>query len=173
MDFREVTELFKDTFKYILVVVFVFLLFIFVVGIEQVVGPSMNPTLKEGNVIIVNKLLYRLKNIERNDIVVLSQEEKHMIKRVVGLPGDYIEYKDNYLYVNGVKYKEKFIKDVVTEDFSLKDLGYDKIPEDMYLVLGDNRENSRDSRNYGLIKKDQIIGKTWAKIWPIKNFKLF
>ena len=96
-----------------------------------------------------------------------------MIKRVVGLPGDYIEYKDNYLYVNGVKYKESFINDVITEDFNLKELGYDKIPDGMYLVLGDNRENSRDSRNYGLIKKDQIIGKTWARIWPIKNFRLF
>ena len=173
MDFRDITEFFKDTFKYILVVIFVFLLFIFVVGMEQVVGPSMNPTLKEGNVIIVNKLLYRIKDIKRNDIVVLSQDEKHMIKRVVGLPGDYIEYIDNYLYVNGIKYKEKFIDGVNTEDFSLKDLGYDKIPDNMYLVLGDNRENSLDSRKYGLIKKNQIIGKAWAIIWPIKKIKLF
>ncbi len=173
MDFRDINEFFKDTFKYILVAVVVFLTFIFVVGIEQVVGPSMNPTLKEGNVIIVNKLIYRFKNINRNDIVVLSQEEKHMIKRVVGLPGDYIEYKDNSLYINGTKYEEKFLSNVLTEDFSLKDLGYDKIPDGMYLVLGDNRENSRDSRNYGLIKKNQIIGKTWARIWPIKNFRIF
>lgn len=173
MDLREITEFFKDTFKYIMVAVIVFLLFIFVVGIDQVVGPSMNPTLKEGDVIIVNKLLYRFKDIKRNDIVVLSQDEKHMIKRVVGLPGDNIEYIDNYLYVNGKKYKEPFIKNVVTEDFSLKDLGYDKIPNDMYLVLGDNRENSRDSRNYGLINKKQIIGKTFIRIWPFKKIKLF
>ncbi|MBP3766299.1 MAG: signal peptidase I [Bacilli bacterium] len=173
MDLRDITEFFKDTFKYIMVAVIVFLLFIFVVGIDQVVGPSMNPTLKEGDVIIVNKLLYRFKDIKRNDIVVLSQDEKHMIKRVVGLPGDNIEYIDNYLYVNGKKYKEPFIKDVITEDFSLKDLGYDKIPKDMYLVLGDNRENSRDSRNYGLINKKQIIGKTFIRIWPLKKIKLF
>ena len=173
MDLRDITEFFKDTFKYIMVAVIVFLLFIFVVGIDQVVGPSMNPTLKEGDVIIVNKLLYRFKDIKRNDIVVLSQDEKHMIKRVVGLPGDNIEYIDNYLYVNGVKYKEPFIKDVITEDFSLKDLGYDKIPKDMYLVLGDNRENSRDSRNYGLVGKKQIIGKTFIRIWPLKKIKLF
>ena len=173
MDLRDITEFFKDTFKYIMVAVIVFLLFIFVVGIDQVIGPSMNPTLKEGDVIIVNKLLYRFKDIKRNDIVVLSQDEKHMIKRVVGLPGDNIEYIDNYLYVNGKKYKEPFIKDVITEDFSLKDLGYDKIPKDMYLVLGDNRENSRDSRNYGLINKKQIIGKTFIRIWPLKKIKLF
>lgn len=173
MDLRDITEFFKDTFKYIMVAVIVFLLFIFVVGIDQVVGPSMNPTLKEGDVIVVNKLLYRFKDIKRNDIVVLSQDEKHMIKRVVGLPGDNIEYIDNYLYVNGKKYKEPFIKDVITEDFSLKDLGYDKIPKDMYLVLGDNRENSRDSRSYGLISKKQIIGKTFIRIWPFKKIRLF
>lgn len=171
MDFRDINEFFKDTFKYIMVAVVVILLFVFVVGIEQVVGPSMNPTLKEGNVVVVNKLLYRFKNINRNDIVILSQNEKHMIKRVVGLPGDYIEYKDNYLYVNGEKYKEPFINNVETEDFSLKDLGYDKIPDDMYLVLGDNRENSLDSRSYGLIKKKQIIGKAFFKIWPIGKIK--
>ena len=105
--------------------------------------------------------------------MVLSQDEKHMIKRVVGLPGDYIEYKDNYLYVNGEKYKEPFINGVSTNDFSLKDLGYDKIPNDMYLVLGDNRENSLDSRDYGLIKKKQIIGKTWARVWPFNKFSIF
>ena len=174
MDFRDITEFFRDAFKYIIVVIVVFLLLIFVVGLQQVVGPSMSPTLKEGNIIIVNKLVYRFKNIQRNDIVVLSQDEKYMIKRVVGLPGDNIEYKDNYLYVNGVKYKEKFLSnDVVTKDFSLKDLGYDKIPDNMYLVLGDNRENSLDSRSYGLVSKKNIIGKTFIRIWPINNFKIF
>ena len=174
MDFRDITEFFRDAFKYIIVVIVVFLLFIFVVGLQQVVGPSMSPTLKEGNIIIVNKLVYRFKNIQRNDIVVLSQDEKYMIKRVIGLPGDNIEYKDSYLYVNGIKYKEKFLSnDVVTKDFSLKDLGYDKIPDNMYLVLGDNRENSLDSRSYGLVSKKNIIGKTFIRIWPIDNFKIF
>ena len=172
MDFREITEFIVDALKYIIVIVVVFLLFIFVVGIQQVVGPSMNPTLNEGDIIIVNKLLYNIGDINRNDVIVISQDEKYMIKRVVGLPGETVEYKDNYVIVDGIKYDEKFINDdVITNDFSITDLGYDVIPDGMYLVLGDNRTNSLDSRNYGLIKKENIIGKAWIKLWPFNNFK--
>ena len=175
MDFRGITEFLKDSLKYIIVAAVVFLIFIFVAGLQQVIGPSMNPTLTEGNVLIVNKLVYRLFDIERNDIVVLSHDEKYMVKRVVGLPGEHVEYKDNYVYVNGEKFKEGFIDldNVHTNDFSISDWGYDVIPDDMYLVLGDNRENSMDSRDYGLVSKKDIKGKAWLRIWPISEFKLF
>jgi len=171
MDFRGIVEFFKDAFKYIIVVAIVLLLFIFVVGIQQIVGPSMKPTLNQGDIVIVNKLIYRISDIQRNDIVILSQNEKYMVKRVVGLPGEMIEYKNNYIIVNGVTYKENFIKDVNTNDFSLKDLGYDTIPKDMYLVLGDNREDSLDSRSYGLVSKDDIVGKAWLRIYPFNQFE--
>ena len=175
MDFRDIKEFFKDTFKYIIVVVVVLLLFIFVMGLQQVIGPSMNPTLKEGDILIVNKILYRIGKIQRNDIVVLTQDEKYMVKRVGGLPGEHIEYKDNYVYVNGEKFKEPFIDTdkITTEDFKLEDLGYDKIPDDMYLVLGDNRVNSKDSRDFGLVKKKHIVGKAWLRIWPFNKIKFF
>ena len=77
--------------------------------------------------------------------------------------------------VNGETFKEPFIdlEKVHTDDFSIKDLGYDVIPEDMYLVLGDNRENSLDSRNYGLVSKKQIVGKAWMRIWPFSGIKMF
>ena len=172
MDFRDIIEFGRDAFKYVVVVVIVLLLFIFVVGLQQVVGPSMYPTLQEGNIIIVNKLLYNIGKPARNDIVVLMQDEKYMVKRIVGLPGETIEYKDNYIYVNGEKFKESFLVDgVETNDFSSKDLGSEVIPEDKYLVLGDNRTNSMDSRDYGFVDRKQIVGKAWLRIWPINQLK--
>ena len=175
MDFRDIIEFLKDSFKYIAVVIVVLLLFIFVMGLQQVVGPSMEPNLNEGDILVVNKLLYRIGKIKRNDVVVITQDEKYMVKRVVGLPGEHIEYKDNYVYVNGEKFREKFIDTdkVKTEDFKLEDLGYDKIPDGMYLVLGDNRENSKDSRDFGLIPKKQIVGKAWFRFWPANKMRFF
>ena len=93
MDLRGIREFFRDTFKYIVVAVIVILLFVFVIGLQQVIGPSMSPTYKEGNVIVVSKLSYKLGKIKRGDIIVLSESEKYMIKRVIGLPGEVIEYK--------------------------------------------------------------------------------
>ncbi len=171
MDLRNITEFIKDASKYIIVIIFVLLFFIFVMGLQQVIGPSMNPTLNEGDIIITNKFIYRFKSIERNDVVVISQDEKYMIKRIVGLPGETVEYQNNDVLINGKAYKETFTNSE-TEDFTIQDLGYDVIPEDMYLVLGDNRENSLDSRTFGLISKNQIIGKAWIKIWPISKMKI-
>lgn len=171
MDLRNITEFIKDASKYIIVIIFILLFFIFVMGLQQVIGPSMNPTLNEGDIIITNKFIYRFKSIERNDVVVISQDEKYMIKRIVGLPGEKVEYQNNDVLINGKAYKETFTNSE-TEDFTIQDLGYDVIPEDMYLVLGDNRENSLDSRTFGLISKNQIIGKAWIKIWPISKMKI-
>ena len=175
MDFRGIKEFSKDAFKYVIVIVIVFLIFIFVVGLQQVVGPSMSPTLEEGSVLIVNKLVYHVKDIGRNDIVVIMQDEKYMVKRVVGLPGEYVEYKDDYVIVNGETFKENFIDTtkVHTNNFSVKDLGYDVIPEGKYLVLGDNRENSLDSRDYGLVDRKEIVGRAWIRIWPFSQAKFF
>lgn len=172
MDLRSFNEFLKDISKYILVVVIVLLIFIFVMGFQQVIGPSMKPTLEEGNIVIVNKFLYRFSDIKRNDIIIISKNEKYMVKRVVGLPGEKVEYKDNYVIVDGVTYKENFIDTttVKTNDFSIQDLGYEIIPDNKYLVLGDNREDSLDSRSYGLIDKQEIIGKAWIRIWPSINF---
>ncbi len=171
MDFRGVIEFLRDSFKYIVIAVVVFLLFVFVVGLQQVVGPSMNPTFKEGDIVLVNKLIYRVSKIHRYDVVVVSVKDKYMIKRVIGLPGEKVEYKDNKLYINGVYYKEDFIDTdkVKTEDFSTNGI----IPEGKYLVLGDNREDSQDSRDYGLIDRKNIHGKSWIRIWPLNKIRIF
>ena len=175
MDFRDIKEFFKDMFGYVIVILIVLVIVLYVVTLQQVIGPSMEPTLNEGDVLILNKFHYYLFDVKRNDVISFKHDgSKYLIKRVIGLPGESVYYKDNMLYINGNPYKENIVDGLVTEDFNLEDLGYDVIPENMYLVLGDNRDNSLDSRSkeVGLIKKEDIIGKVFIRIWPLNGFKL-
>ena len=128
----------------------------------------MVPTLLDGDIMILDKIGYRINGLKRFDIVVIKYNNEKIIKRDIGLPGDYIEYKDNILYVNGKEIKEEYKRDI-TNNFSLKDLGYEKIPENKYLVLGDNRSISKDSRIIGLIDKEDIEGYTGIIVFPFKR----
>ena len=166
MDFRELNEFLKDTFKYLLVIVGVFLVVMFVVTFQQVIGPSMDPTLHEGDVLLLDKLSYRFFKPSRNDIVVIEEDSKNMIKRIIGLPGETISYKDNILYIDGESYKETTI-DVETADFGPVTLGSDE-----YFVMGDNRINSMDSRDFGPVEKKHIVGRVALRIWPFNKFGL-
>ncbi len=173
MDFRDVKEFFIDASKYVIVIVVILLLVIYVVSLQQVVGPSMEPTLDDGDILLLSKIHYKIFDVERNDVIALSYDDsKYLIKRVIGLPGESIEYKDNKLYINDDAYEENIYEGMITNDFKLSDLGYETIPEDMYLVLGDNRGDSLDSRDIGLIPKKDILGKTLIKIWPLNDFKV-
>ncbi len=173
MDWLEIKEFLKDSAKYILTIIAVLFIVVYVVSVQQIMGPSMQPTLNNGDIVLLNKFQYRLFDVKRNQIIALNYKDtKYMVKRVIGLPGEKIEFKDNTLYINDKPYTEPFIKDVKTDDFTLKDIGYDVIPKDMYLVLGDNRENSMDGRDYGLISKKDIIGKASIRIWPLNKIKI-
>ena len=130
----------------------------------------MNPTLYNNNIILLNKLDYKLNEIKRFDVVVIKVKNEKLIKRVIGLPGEYVEYKDNNLYVDGFLIDEKF-KHATTSDFKLETLGYLKIPGDKYFVVGDNRNNSVDSRVIGLIDKSDILGSVSYKIIPVGKVK--
>ena len=171
MDLRDIKEFLKDALKYIIAIVVILIVAIYVVSFQEVIGPSMNNTLKSGDITIVNKLVFRLRNIKRNEIVSLKKDDKIMVKRIIGLPGEHIEYKDNILYVDGKKISDS--RSSSTKDFKLESIGYDTIPKDMYLVLGDNRTNSSDSRTFGLVKKSDIIGKVNIRIYPFNKIKIF
>lgn len=173
MDWRDIKEFIKDAFKYIVVIICVLIVAIYVVSFVQVVGPSMEPNYTDGEVLIISKFHYKVFDVKRNDIISFESEGvRYLIKRVIGLPGETIEYKNNILYINGVGYEESIVEGLVTNDFKLKDLGYDVIPDGMYLVLGDNRNDSYDSRDFGLITDDQIIGKCLLRFWPLSKFKI-
>lgn len=170
MDWLEIKEFFKDTFKYILVVIGVLLVALYVVTLEQVIGPSMSPTYKENDVVVLDKLYYKIFKINRGDIVSVSYADtKYLIKRVIGLPGEYVEIKDNQIYIDGKILEEPYLDNVENYDFDLRELGYEKIPDGYYLLLGDNRTDSLDSRDpkVGLISKKNFIGKVRFKIWPL------
>ena len=168
IDLRGLKEFLKDTSKYIVVSILVLILFIYIISFQQILGPSMEPNYNEGEVYLLNKIKYKLFDIKRFDVIVLkSKKSKFMIKRIIGLPGEKIEYKDNNLYVNGKILEEKFKITGKTTDFNIEKLNKTIIPEDSYFVLGDNRENSEDSRVFGFVKKDEIVGKVEFRLWPI------
>jgi len=168
MDMRDVKEFFKDASKYLVIALLVLIVFVYVVSFQQVVGPSMTPNYEEGEVFLLNKLKYRISDVKRFEVIVLeSEQSKYMIKRVIGLPGEHIEYKENKLYIDGKEIEEDFVRNGKTEDYNIEVLEVDVIPEDSYFVVGDNRINSQDSRSYGFISKEDIVGKVEFRIWPI------
>lgn len=168
MDMRDIKEFVKDASKYLLVIIIVLVLFVYVVSLQQVIGPSMNPNYEEGQIYILNKIKYKIFDIKRFDVVVLnSKKSKYMIKRIIGLPGEHVKYEDNKLYINGNIVEEDFEKNSDTVDYDINVLGNHYIPEGYYFVLGDNRGNSEDSRHYGLVKEEDIIGEVNIKIWPL------
>ena len=127
----------------------------------------MYPTLNDKDIMILNKIGYEVDGLERFDIVVIKYHDKYLIKRVIGLPGDNIKYKDNKLYINDEYVEEPFLEDdVVTWDFEM----VGTVPEDSYFVMGDNRVVSMDSRDLGTFKKSRIIGKTNFTVYPFSNF---
>lgn len=169
MDWLDIKEFIKDAFKYILFIITVLVIAIYVIGLQQIVGDSMSPTYKNGDVLIIDKLSLRFISLKRGDIISFyDNESKYLVKRVIGLPGEYVEIRDNKIYINNEEIVD-YVNDVNTDDFKLEDIGYSIIPEDMYFVMGDNRGNSWDSRDFrlGLIEKENIIGKKLIRLWPL------
>lgn len=161
-------KIIKELLPYIIVIVIVVLVRSFIITPAMVDGDSMLPNLQNNNVIILNKLDYKLNSIKRFDVVVVDYNGEKLIKRVIGLPGEHIEYKDNNLYVNGFVTAENF-KHKSTHDYKLEMIGYLTIPGDKYFVVGDNRTDSTDSRVLGLIDKENVLGSVSFRIFPINK----
>ena len=181
MDLRDIKEWILDTSKYIILIIAVILIVMYVMSLQQVVGFSMEPTLKDGDVLLLSKMHYRFFDIKRNDVVAIKYDNsKYLIKRIIGLPGERVDYKNNILYINDETFEENLYENIQTKDFTFENImslrkktkDLKEIPDNMYLVLGDNRGDSSDSRQIGLIEKKDIIGKTLVKIWPLNDLKL-
>jgi signal peptidase I len=141
----------------------------------------MVPELAVGDRVLVNKLSYRLHDVNRGDLVVFerpegdqSQDVKDLIKRVVGLPGERIVIKDNAVWIDGVRLDEGYLPPgTITKQGSRAqciDESPCVVPDDSIWVMGDNREHSFDSRYFGPIEENTIVGRAFLRIWPLGDF---
>lgn len=164
----------------------VLIVFTFFFKTSIVDGDSMQPTFNDKDKCVLRKF----GKIKRFNIIVFQppqgfagiNSKDHFIKRVIGLPGDHVSFKNNYLYINNKKYSEKFINKIngeknMTFDFNMADLvatnHAKKVPSDSYFVMGDNRAHSSDSRYFGFVKKDRINGIVFFRFAPLTRFRLF
>lgn len=154
----------KEYIPYIVVIILVLLFKHYFFAPARVNGASMNNTLKDKDILLLNIIDYKLNNnIKRYDIVVIDIEDEYLIKRIIGLPGDIVRCVDSEIYVNDKKIKDDFSIGK-TSDFEVK------VRDGEYFVLGDNREISLDSRYFGTFKREQIKGKTTHILYPFNKF---
>ena len=158
----------KEILPYIWIVLFLVFIKVFIVSPIRVNGDSMYSTLHDGDIMILNKTIYHFTDIRRFDIVVVRTKHSFIIKRIIGLPGDKVEYKDNLLYINGSKLDEQYTREVM-DDYNIEELGSTVVPANCYFVLGDNRTISADSRVYGFIKQKDIVGRAKTIIFPFNR----
>lgn len=154
----------KKLLPYIIILIVVVLIRSFIITPAVVNGDSMKDTLLDGEVVLVNKIYMKTSELKRYDIVVIKEGDEHIVKRIIGLPGEKAEYKNNELYINDKKI-ETNIKFEKTDDFV-----YEKVEEGKYFVLGDNRDVSKDSRIIGTINKNDIVGKVNIILFPFTKF---
>ena len=169
-----VKEVASWTFEIIVTILIAFT-FVYFAGLRtSVVGQSMAETLNSGDEILVNRFIYKVTDPKPNDLVVFlpngNEKSHYYVKRVIAVPGDTVQIKNGAVYVNGELFKEE------AEVASIEDAGLAAeeitLGDDEYFVLGDNRNNSEDSRyaNIGNIKKDYMIGKAWFRVAPLGKF---
>ena len=160
----------KEILPYIIIIIIVVLIRSFIITPIIVSGDSMKPNLHNKEILLERKIGYNSTSIKRFDIVVIKNDNEEIIKRIIGMPGEHIAYKNNKLYVND-KFMETNFNYRDTNDFNLEEIcSCTSIPEGKYLVLGDNRPISKDSRIIGLVDEKDILGKAVYRIWPISKF---
>jgi signal peptidase I len=141
-----------------------------ILPVLQIEGTSMEPTLSNGNIV----LLAKTTQFDRGELCGFTWNNKLLIKRVVALPGDWIEIDpDGNIYLNGDKLEEPYVEHKALGECDLE-FPF-QVPQEQYFVVGDMRESSIDSRNslIGCIPKEQIVGKVFFRVWPLKNIRFF
>ena len=176
----EETSIGREIWEYVKMIAIVVAVVVFV---EQVIvinaripSPSMENTIMTGDQIFGNRLAYVKSDPQRYDIVIFyypDDEKQKFIKRVIGLPGETVQIMDDgSIYINGEKLEENYGMEVIKPETIGRAAEPIELGDDEYFVMGDNRNNSSDSRTdmVGNIKRENIIGKAWLRIWPVSDF---
>lgn len=153
------------------------LIYLFIAQFHKVSGNSMIPTLHNGDYLITEKISYKFNNPKRGQIIVLKNprdESQDFIKRIIAAPGDTIKIEANSIFINGEKITENYLPPetptrsgaFLTESTAIK------VSSNQYLVLGDNREHSSDSREWGAVTKEEIVGRAFFLYWPVQRVGL-
>jgi signal peptidase I len=155
----------RDILITLVLVLVIFFLLQFTVQNFIIIGASMQPNFQEGERVVANKVAYKLHEPERGDVIVFhppGNRQEDYIKRIIALPGETVEVKNEVVYINGLPLDEPY----PLNELPKYTLPQRKVPEKEYFVLGDNRNNSNDSHNNWTVPRGNIIGKAWLSIWP-------
>ncbi len=166
-----------DIFEITLICTSVFIIMYFFVGqLLEVTGDSMYPTLHDKEQIVAEKISIKVKDLKRGEIIIFehpNEKGKLLIKRLIGLPGETIRIEDEKVYINGSELIEPYLTNTKTEGQSYIKEGIDyKIPDDSYILMGDNRSKSTDSREWGYVSKELIVGRGVFVYYPINRIRL-
>jgi signal peptidase I len=169
---RRLGSFFLEIIQVVVFAVSIFLfIYLLILQPHKIKGASMEPNFHDGEYLLTDKVSYRFGDPERGDVIVFKAPpdfNEEFIKRIIGLPGDSIKVENGKVYLNGQERLEKFLpSEFRTNPGSFASEGREMtVPENQYLVFGDNRDHSFDSRNFGFISRDKITGKAWVIYWP-------
>ncbi len=173
--FRKIGSFFLDFVEIVVIALAMFVvMYLFLFQPHEVKGSSMYPNFHDGEYLLTDKISYRLNSPKRGEVIIFKapkNEEYDYIKRIIGLPGDTVMVKSGRVYINGKVIFENYLPaDFQTSAGDLWQEGKTvTIPANNYFVMGDNRDHSSDSRDWGPVPKENIIGKAFFRYWPPKR----
>lgn len=174
---RAVAAIFNFLQGIVVVLAIMVMIYLFIMSPQEIKGASMDPNFHNGEYILTNKLIFKLKEPRRGNVVIFKSPknpEIDYIKRIIGLPGDTVSLRDNQFYINGIPLKESYIgSDVHLFGGSfLQEDAEIIVPSGMYFVVGDNRPHSSDSREFGPVPIEDFIGQAFFRYWPASEVGL-
>lgn len=174
---RAVAAIFNFLQSIVMILAVMVMIYLFIMSPQEIKGASMEPSFFNGEYILTNKVLYKIKNPIRGDVVIFKSPknpEIDYIKRILGLPGDTVLLSQNTIYVNGNPVAEPYLapETPIFGGSFLQENVEIVVPEGQYFVMGDNRPHSADSREFGPVPLEDFIGKAFLRYWPFSEFGL-